>query len=91
MIAWSVFLYAVVYQFGMAFLAVLLWNMASPWPKAWWGRYYYVTGLVVPIVVGSVSTVWFLLGGIRDGIRLFRDLDARKVDAADNGFVGTGR
>ena len=26
-------------------------------------------------------------GGIRDGIRLFKDLDARVIDADDNGFV----
>lgn len=86
-IAWSVFLYSIGYQFGLAFLAVLLWNMASPWPKAWWGRYYYVTGLLVPIAVGCISTVWFLWGGIRDIMRLFRDLDARVADASDNGFV----
>jgi hypothetical protein len=86
-IAWSVFLYSVVYQFGFAFGAVLLWNMANPWPKEWWGRYYYVVSLVVPMVVGCVSTVWFLWGGIRDGLRLFRDLDARVIDADDNGIV----
>ncbi len=86
-IAWSVFLYSVVYQFGFAFGAVLLWNMANPWPKEWWGRYYYIVSLVVPMVVGCVSTVWFLWGGIRDGLRLFRDLDARVIDADDNGIV----
>ena len=86
-IAWSVFLYSIVYQFGFAFLAVILWNMARPWPKAWWGKYYYVTGLLIPIIVGCVSTVWFLWGGIRDGIRLFRDLDRRITDTDDNGYV----
>ena len=86
-IAWSVFLYSIVYQFGFAFLAVILWNMARPWPKGWWGKYYYVTGLLIPIIVGCVSTVWFLWGGIRDGIRLFRDLDRRITDTDDNGYV----
>ena len=86
-IAWSVFLYSVVYQFGFAFGAVLLWNIACPWPKEWWGRYYYVVSLIIPIIVGCVSTVWFLWGGIRDAIRLFRDLDKRVIDETDNGFV----
>ena len=86
-LAWSVFIYSIVYQLGLTFFAVLLWNVASPWPKAWWGKYYYVTSLIIPMLIGCVSTVWFLWGGIRDGIRLFRDLDARAIDASDNGFV----
>ena len=85
-IAWSVFLFTAVYQFGFAFLGVLIWNMASPWPNAWWGRYYYIVELLVPLLVGCVSTVWFMWGGIRDGIRLFRDLDARTADPSDNGI-----
>ena len=86
-IAWSVFLYSIVYRLGIAFVVVLLWNMHSPWPKAWWGKYYYVTSLIIPMIVGCVSTVWFIWGGIRDGRRLFKDLEARVVDASDNGFV----
>ena len=86
-IAWSVFLYSIVYRLGIAFGVVLLWNMGSPWPKAWWGKYYYVTSLIIPMIVGCVSTVWFIWGGIRDGRRLFKDLEARVVDTSDNGFV----
>ena len=86
-IAWSVFAYSVCWQFGFAFVGVFLWNAASPWPKAWWGRYYYVTSLIIPMIVGGISTVWFIWGGIRDGIRLFHDLDARVADADDNGMV----
>ncbi len=86
-IAWSVFAYSVCWQFGFAFVGVFLWNAASPWPKAWWGRYYYITSLIIPIIVGGISTVWFIWGGIRDGIRLFHDLDARVADASDNGMV----
>ena len=86
-IAWSVFAYSVCWQFGFAFVGVFLWNAASPWPKAWWGRYYYITSLIIPMIVGGISTVWFIWGGIRDGIRLFHDLDARVADADDNGMV----
>ena len=86
-IAWSVFLYSIVYRLGIVFFGVLIWNVVSPWPKSWWGTYYYVTNLIIPMLVGCVSTVWFLWGGIRDGIQLFKDLDKRVIDAADNGFV----
>ena len=86
-IAWSVFVYSIVYRLGIAFLLVFLWNMGSPWPKSWWGNYYYIVHLIIPIIVGCVSTVWFLWGGIRDGIQLFRDLDKRVIDESDNGMV----
>ena len=86
-IAWSVFLYSIGYRLFLAFVCVILWNSISPWPKAWWGKYYYITSLIIPMIVGCISTVWFLWGGIRDGIQLFKDLDKRVVDAADNGFV----
>ena len=86
-LAWSVFIYSIIYQLGLTFLAVLLWNVASPWPSEWWGKYYYVTSLIIPMLIGCVSTVWFFWGGIRDGIRLFRDLDARVRDDHDNGMV----
>lgn len=39
------------------------------------------------MVIGTVSTVWFVWGGIRDGIRLFRDLESRTRDSRDNGLV----
>ncbi len=89
-VAWSVFIYSIVYQLGLTFLVVLLWNAATPWPSKWWGKYYYVTSLIIPMIIGCVSTVWFFWGGIRDGIRLFRDLDARVRDARDNGMIEEG-
>ncbi len=86
-IAWSVFIYSIGYGFGVVFLGVLFWNFVSPWPKPWWGTYYYITSLIVPIIVGCVSTVWFMWGGIRDIIRMFRDLAERKANPDDNGMV----
>ena len=89
-VAWSVFIYSIIYQLGLTFLVVLIWNAATPWPSKWWGKYYYVTSLIIPMIIGCVSTVWFFWGGIRDGIRLFRDLDARVRDAHDNGMIEKG-
>ena len=86
-LAWSVFIYSIGYGLGVVFFGVLFWNLVSPWPQPWWGTYYYVTSLIVPIIVGCISTVWFMWGGIRDGIQLFRDLDRRVIDASDNGFI----
>ncbi|MGE4565718.1 MAG: sodium:panthothenate symporter, partial [Victivallaceae bacterium] len=86
-IAWSVFGYAIVYQFILSFLAVLVWNLISPWPAAWWSTYFFVTVIVVGIIVGVVSTVWFMWGGIIDLNRLFKDLANRAEDPHDDGWV----
>lgn len=86
-IAWSVFIYCFVYQIGICFLLVLIWNIISPWPDIWWSHYFYVTSIIVSAIIGIVSTVWFLTGGIIDLRRLFRDLADRKANPLDNGMV----
>jgi Na+/proline symporter len=86
-IAWSVVGYAIIYKFGLCFLAVLIWNMIRPWPAHWWSTYFFVTSLVVTGIVGIVSTFWFLIGGVIDMRRLFRDLAARVDNPLDNGVV----
>ena len=86
-IAWSVFIYSFIYAFLLMFAGVVIWNRISPWPVKWWGVYYFITMLVVGSIIGAVSTIWFMWGGIRDMFRMFRDLAARKADPDDNGVV----
>jgi solute:Na+ symporter, SSS family len=86
-IAWSVVGYAIVYKFGLCFVAVLIWNMISPWPTEWWSTYFFVTSLCVTGLIGIVSTFWFLIGGIIDMKRLFKDMEARVDNPLDNGQV----
>jgi Na+/proline symporter len=86
-IAWSVVGYAIIYKFGLCFLAVLIWNLIRPWPAHWWSTYFFITSLVVTSIVGVVSTFWFLIGGVLDTRRLFRDLAARVDNPLDNGVV----
>lgn len=85
-LAWSVFCYTIGYRIILAFGIVWIWNVISPWPMKWWGQYYYITWFIEPITIGLISTVWFMWGGIRDTIRLFRDLDSRIIDTSDNGI-----
>ena len=73
--------------FLLMFVGVLIWNLISPWPEHWWGYRYFITALLIPIIVGVVSTVWFMTGGIRDIIRLFRDLEKRTANYLDDGRV----
>lgn len=84
---WSVFLFTIVYQMLACFVLVVIWNAISPWPDGWWSHYFYVTQLVVPALVGVVSTVWFLWGGIVDTRQLFKDLAARVDNPLDDGRV----
>jgi hypothetical protein len=86
-IAWSVVGYAIVYKFGLCFVGVLVWNLISPWPAQCWNTYFFITSLVVTGVVGIVSTFWFLIGGIIDMRRLFKDLAHRVDNPLDNGSV----
>ena len=86
-IAWSVFIYCFIYQIGICFVAVLLWNIISPWPEIWWSHYFYITCILVSAIIGVVSTFWFLIGGVIDMRRLFRDLKTRKENHLDNGMV----
>ncbi len=93
-LAWSVFLYSFVLWFCVCFLGNVVWHAVSPQPPSWWGRYFFWTNLVVPCLVGAVSTVWFGVFSSRDLLRLFRDLEARDrsgagPDVADDGRVET--
>jgi magnesium-transporting ATPase (P-type) len=86
-IAWSVFAYAIVWQFLIAFVAVIVWNAISPFSTKVWNWYFFITIVVVGIIVGLISTVWFMWGGIRDLKRLFADLKQRVENPLDDGWV----
>ena len=86
-ITWSVFTYAFVYKFGICFVGVLIWNAISPWSTEWWSHYFFITSVAVTAILGIVSTFWFLIGGVIDIRKLFRDLALRIDDPLDNGMV----
>jgi len=86
-IAWSVVGYAIIYQMFFCFFGVLIWNLISPWPIEWWSTYFFITSLCVTGIIGIISTFWFLIGGIIDMRRLFRDLATRVDNPLDDGRV----
>ena len=86
-IAWSLFLYTFGYKFLLAFVLVVIWNEIMPWNTEMWGKYFFVTQVLIPGPLGAVTTVWFMIGGAFDLRRLFRDLAARKENYLDNGMV----
>jgi hypothetical protein len=86
-IAWSVFIYSFIWNIGLCFIGVLIWNLISPWPNKYWSRYFFVVHIMVATLIGIISTVWFVTGGIIDMKKLFRDLAARKDNPLDDGRV----
>lgn len=86
-IAWSVFGWSLIYSFGIMFCGVIVWNVFSPWPSERWGVYFFITTVAAALIVGAVSTVWFMIGGVTDMRALFRDLEARAVNPLDDGRV----
>ena len=71
----------------VVFLVGTVWYLLRPWPLEVWGKYWYFTGILLPLGIGVVTTVWFTIGGIRDLIRLFRSLNATRRNARDDGMV----
>ena len=86
-ISWSVFIYSFVYKFLGTFVLVVIWNAVSPWKPEWWGTYFFVVYLGVPLISAAVTTVWFFWGGLIDLKRLFTDLENRIDNPLDNGQV----
>ena len=89
-ISWSLLFYSYLYSFLGTFAGVAAWNAVSPWPKEWWGSYFLIVFLIVPMGMAAVTAVWFWVGGLLDLKTLFRDLRNRTADALDNGMVIDG-
>jgi len=51
-----------------------------------WLKYWYIWVIVSLTVVSSI-TVWFIIGGFKDMIELFRRLKVAERDAGDDGTV----
>ncbi len=89
-IAYSVVFYSYVYQFGLCFLAMVIWNAVSPWPIKWWSNYFLVINIITPTIAIAVTSVWFGIGGFLGIIDLFKSLKNRTGDDLDNGMVVNG-
>ena len=86
-LAWVVFAHSIVYGFLGAFVLVAICAKVFHWSVHAWAIKFFITGLMVPLLLGIVTTVWFMWGTTRDLRRLFRDLETRVRDDRDNGMV----
>jgi SSS family solute:Na+ symporter len=70
------------------FLVVTYWNVVHQrWPLSWWSTYWWIYIIVLPLVIGVITTVWFTFGVLRDMRRLFRTLKEAQRDERDDGTV----
>jgi hypothetical protein len=76
----------VVFFFG-AFLTICLWQVFYRWPDQWWAN-WWLFNVIFTGVVGAITTVWFLIGGIRDLKALFHRLATIQRNENDDGTVG---
>ncbi|NLW85722.1 MAG: sodium:panthothenate symporter [Planctomycetes bacterium] len=86
-LAYSVFIWSFGYAFGVCFVGTLIWNSISPWPAEWWSTWFFIQNLIVPSIIGIVSTVWFTIGGTIDLKRLFKRLGESERNVLDDGRV----
>ena len=68
------------------FLVVVFWRtIAGLSPEFWTG--FWKFKIWYAAILGSIVTVWFVIGGLRDFRELFRRLKAETVDEDDDGHV----
>jgi SSS family solute:Na+ symporter len=78
--AWSMFWFLV-------FVVGSIWYLWRPWSLETWGRYWFISSILLPLLVGVITSVWLTWGGVRDLRRLFRDLRTSERNALDDGMV----
>jgi Na+/proline symporter len=86
-IAYAFFIQSFVWGFLCTFVGVIIWNAVTPWPLAWWGTYFFITLLAIPLCLTIISIFWFGIGGCIDLFRLFRDIKERVANPLDDGRV----
>ncbi len=69
------------------FVVVTIWNLVHIWPDQWWVNYWFYAGIVLPIVLGTITSIWFTIGGIIDMRKLFKRLAMLHRDSTDDGRV----
>jgi SSS family solute:Na+ symporter len=76
-------------QFSI-FSVISVWNLVHVWPDRWWSAYWYYNAVMLPIFLGTITSIWFTIGGIFDLRKLFRRLRVLKRDVHDDGTVVDG-
>lgn len=79
---WTMGLFAI-----WAYVTVIQFVPALRWSDQTWADYFWIMGIVFPLFVGVITSVWFTWGGVRDLRRMFRSLSTQQRNALDDGRV----
>lgn len=77
------------FWFGV-FVVGCVVNLVRPFPNTVWAEYWYYAGIILPIVMAVLTTIWFTIGGVRDLKLFFERLRTKAVDLNDDGTVARG-
>lgn len=86
-LSYSVLIFSLGWGFVVSFLLILVWNLVSPWPNEYWVNWFFIAQIVVPCLIGVITTVWFFLGGTLDLYRMFQLLKTHESNDLDDGRV----
>ena len=86
-LAWSVYIWSMGWGFGY-FITVVVWNkFFYRWPKQWWVNVGFYRLIAISVFIGTVTSIWFTVGGVWDLRRLFKRLAKRERSLLDDGRV----
>lgn len=86
-IAYSLF--GVIIGYWVFFLVVTFTDLAGGISSDWWLGYWHFR-IWFAVVVGTITTIWFSAGGIRDAFIMFGRLKMKKENLYDDGRVVDG-
>ena len=79
---WTMALFAV-WAFATCVQAVPAWR----WSNELWADYFWIMGILFPLLVGVITSVWFTWGGVRDLRCMFHRLATQQRNSLDDGRV----
>lgn len=81
LVCWSLLWFSV-------FAIITIWNLlVARWPDSAWSSYWHVTAIAIPVVMATITGIWFTWGGIHDVRELSRRLKRQHVSNLDDGTV----
>ena len=74
----------------IVFIAVSIWNYLYGTSDYWWSKFWFCH-VCISILVAVVTVTWFSIGGIRDLLYLYKQMNSSVRDFSDDGRVPSGK
>jgi len=72
--------------FFLSFISICIWQLFYKWPDRWWANWWLIN-LILTGVTGTLTTIWFLIGGYFDLKAMFARLSTIQRNSEDDGTV----